>query len=74
MRLKENDTIGLMITQSGYVHLFKNGMDKELVWNDLPTHQTLWGILELNGNITTVKADNKIGKLNRTRIYIKFTT
>jgi len=56
------ESVGLLVTRDGDLHLFVDGKHREMVWNRLPTDQPLWGAADVYANCTKIKADMLCGK------------
>jgi len=60
--LHVGQSVGLLVTRDGDLHLFVDGKHKEIVWSGLPTDQPLWGAADLCGNCVKIKADILCGE------------
>ena len=60
--LHVGQSVGLLVTRDGDVHLFVDGKHREMVWSGLPTDQPLWGAADVCANCTKIKADILCGK------------
>ena len=60
--LRVGQSVGLLVTRDGDLHLFVDGKYREMVWSGLPTDQPLWGVADVYGNCTKIKADILCGK------------
>ena len=60
--LHVGQSVGLVVTGDGNLHLFVDGKHWEMVWSGLPTDQPLWGVADLNGKFAKIKADILCGK------------
>lgn len=55
--LQVGQSVGLLVTPDGNLHLFLDGKHREVVWSGLPTDEPLWGVADVRGNCTKIKAD-----------------
>jgi len=62
--LQVRQSVGLLVSRDGDLHLFVDGKHREMVWSGLPTDQPLWGVAEVYGKCTKIKADILCGKWN----------
>ena len=60
--LHVGQSVGLLVSQDGELHLFVDGKHREMVWSGLPTDQPLWGAADLFGRCAKIKADILYGK------------
>ena len=60
--LRVGQSVGLLVTRGGDLHLFVDGKHREMVWSGLPTDQPLWGVADVIGKCTKIKADILCGK------------
>ena len=60
--LRAGQSVGLLLTKDGDVHLFVDGKRREIVWSGLPTDQPLWGVVDIWANCVQIKADILCGK------------
>ena len=60
--LHVGQSVGLLVTRDGDLHLFVDGKHREMVWSGLPTDQPLWGAAEVYGQCAKIKADILCGK------------
>ena len=60
--LRVGQSVGLLVTRDGDLHLFVDGKHREMVWSGLPTDQPLWGLADVNGKCAKIKADMLCGK------------
>ena len=56
------ESVGLLVTRDGDLHLFVDGKHREMVWSRLPIDQLLWGVADVYGNCVKIKADILCGK------------
>ena len=55
--LKDINTIGVVVTEKGDLHLLINSNDVGVIWKDLPTDKPLWGIVDVYGQLKKVRAE-----------------
>ena len=60
--LHVEQSVGLLLTRDGDLHLFVDGKHREMVWSGLPTDQPLWGAADVFGVCAKIKADILRGK------------
>ena len=60
--LHVGQSVGLLVTRDGDLHLFVDGKYREMVWSGLPTDQPLWGAADVYGKCSKIKADILCGK------------
>ena len=47
--LEEGDSVGIRVSEIGDVQYYVNGQNKGVVFQHLPQHQDLWGVIFLCG-------------------------
>ena len=55
--LHVEQSVGLLLTRDGDLHLFVDGKHREMVWSGLPTDQPLWGVADVYGKCAKINAD-----------------
>jgi len=60
--LHVEQSVGLLLTRDGDLHLFVDGKHREMVWSGLPTDKPLWGAADVFGVCAKIKADILRGK------------
>ena len=60
--LRAGQSVGLLVTRDGDLHLFVDGKHRKIVWSGLPTDQPLWGLANVFGNCAKIKTDLLCGK------------
>jgi len=55
--LRVGQSVGLLVSSGGDLHMFVDGQHREVVWSGLPTDQPLWGAADVTGKCTKIKAD-----------------
>ena len=60
--LHVGQSVGLLVTRNGKLHLFVDGKHRKMVWSGLPTNQPLWGVADVYGDLAKIKADILCGK------------
>ena len=64
--LSDGDSVGLLVTTSGDLHIFFNGRSGQRLATGLPVNQYLWGVVSVHGNCSKIKSEMLIlsGKLD----------
>ena len=44
----KGDSVGVQVSENGDAHYYVNGQNKGVVFQHLPQHQDLWGVVYLN--------------------------
>ena len=60
--LHVGQSVGLLVTRDGDLHMFVDGKHREMVWSGLPTDQPLWGAADVCAKCAKIKADILCGK------------
>ena len=61
--LKVGDTIGASIHKDGSLHLYLNGIDQGICWEDkLPTNQAMYGVVDVYGCHNKIRSLFHYGK------------
>ena len=47
--LGEGQTVGCTVSREGELHVYIDGVDKGIVWTELPTHKPFWGVADVCG-------------------------
>ena len=61
--LRVGQSVGLLATRDGDLHVFVDGKHRETVWSGLPTDQPLWGAADVWAQCAKIKVDILCGKL-----------
>ena len=57
-------SVGLLIDNTGALHIFFNGMSSERLATGLPINKRLWGVVDVYGNCSEIKSEMLSGKLD----------
>ena len=57
-------SVGLLIDNTGALHIFFNGSSSERLATGLPINKPLWGVVDVCGYCTKIKSEMLSGKLN----------
>ena len=55
--LTRGQTVGLLVTTNGQLHLFLDGQHRKEIATGLPVDTPLWGAADVNGNCTKIKSE-----------------
>ena len=55
--LTSGQTMGLLVTTNGQLHLFLNGQHRKEIATGLPVDTPLWGGTSVNGSCTKIKSE-----------------
>ena len=55
--LTHGQTVGLLVTTNGQLHLFLNGQHRKEIATGLPVDTPLWGAASVYGKCTTIKSE-----------------
>lgn len=55
--LQVGQTVGCLVTQTGELHFFVDGSHVGCGWSGLPVDKPLWGIVDVYGKCSKIKAD-----------------
>jgi len=55
--LHVGQSVGVLATRDGDLHLFVDGKHRKIVWSGLPTDRPLWGVADVYGKCVKIKAD-----------------
>ena len=59
--LRVGDSVGVQVSENGDVHYYVNGQNKGRVFQHLPQHQDLWGVVYLLHG-TTIQSELHFGE------------
>ena len=57
-------SVGLLIDNTGALHIFFNGMSSKRLATGLPINKHLWGVVDVGGNCSKIKSEMLSGKLD----------
>ena len=57
-------SVGLLIDNTGALHIFFNGTSSERLATGLPIHKRLWGVVDVLGIYSMIKSEMLSGKLD----------
>ena len=60
--LVKGDSVGVRVSGNGDVHYYVNGQNKERVFQHLPQHQDLWGVVYLSRG-TKIQSEFHFGEV-----------
>ena len=55
--LTTNQSVGLLVTTGGHLHLYVDGRHVQEVATGLPVHKPLWGAIDVYSNCTKIKSE-----------------
>ena len=61
--LKPHQTIGLLVTTEGHLHVYLNGQHIKKVAIHVPVDHNLWGAVDVHGSCSKIKSELRSGKL-----------
>ena len=53
--LRKGQTVGCMVSREGELHVYIDGVDKDIVWTGLPTHKPFWGVADVFGHTKKIQ-------------------
>ena len=62
--LKPHQTVGLLLTSDGQLHVYHDGRHTKKVATDLPINHHLWGVVDVCGKCTKIKSELLSGELD----------
>ena len=68
--LSAGDSVGLLVTTSGDLHIFFNGKSGHKIASGLPVNQSLWRVASVYGNCSKIKSEMLSGKLNAVSVCV----
>ena len=68
--LSTNQTVGLLISTSGDLHLYLDGHHSQCIATGLPANTPLYGVVDVYGNCTKIKSDILSGELDGVDIHV----
>ena len=60
--LTHGQTVGLLVTTNGQLHLFLNGQHRKEIATGLPVDTPLWGVASVYGTCTKIKSEILCGE------------
>ena len=60
--LKVGDTIALSVDSNGTLHSYMNGINRGVCWDELPTNQAMYGVVDLWGSHNKIRSLFHYGK------------
>ena len=70
--LKHHQTVGLLLTSDGQLHVYHNGRHTKKVATNLPVNHHLWGAVDVRGDCTNIKSELLSGELDGVCMYLYF--
>ena len=70
--LKRHQTVGLLLTSDGQLHVYHNGRHTKKVATNLPVNHHLWGAVDVCYNCTKIKSELLSGELDGVCMYLYF--
>ena len=66
--LSAGDSVGLLVTATGDLHIFFNGRSGDRIASGLPVNQSLWGAACVHNECSKIKSEMLSGKLDDVRV------
>ena len=70
--LKRHQTVGLLLTSDGQLHVYNDGRHTKKVATNLPVNHHLWGAVDVYCNCTKIKSELLSGELDGVCMYLYF--
>ena len=70
--LKRHQTVRLLLTSDGQLHVYHDGRHTKKVATNLPVNHHLWGAVDVFGNCTKIKSELLSGELDGVCMYLYF--
>ena len=70
--LQTNQTVSLLLTTDGHLHVYHDGQLTKNVATDFPVNHYLWGAVDVKGNCTKIKSELLSGELDGVCMYLYF--
>ena len=70
--LKHHQTVGLLLTSDGQLHIYHDGRHTKKVATNLPVNHHLWGAVDVYGHCTKIKSELLSGELDGVFMYLYF--
>ena len=68
--LKRHQTVGLLLTSDGQLHVYHDGRHTKKLATNLPVNHHLWGGVDVYGNCTKIKSELLSGELDGVCMYL----
>ena len=65
-------SVGLLIDNTGALHIFFNGKSSERLATGLPIHKRLWGVVDVFDTCSKIKSEMLSGKLDGVSVCFKY--
>ena len=62
--LQPHQTVGLLLTTDGHLHIYHDGRHTKKVATDLPVNHHLWRVVEVSFNCAKIKSELLSGELD----------
>ena len=70
--LVPHQTVGLLLTSDGQLHVYHDGRHTKKVATNLPVNHHLWGVVDVFYNCTKIKSELLSGELDGVCMYLYF--
>ena len=70
--LKRHQSVGLLLTSDGQLHVYNDGRHTKKVATNLPVNHHLWGAVDVFGDCTKIKSELLSGELDGVCMYLYF--
>ena len=70
--LKRHQSVGLLLTSDGQIHVYNDGRHTKKVAANLPVNHHLWGAVDVYGDCTKIKSELLSGELDGVCMYLYF--
>ena len=70
--LERHQTVGLLLTSDGQLHVYHDGQHTKKVATNLPVNHHLWGAVDVGGNCSEIKSELLSGELDGVCMYLYF--
>ena len=70
--LKRHQTVGVLLTSDGQLHIYHDGRHTKMVATNLPVNHHLWGAVDVYGNCTKIKSELLSGELDGVCMHVYF--
>ena len=70
--LKPHQTVGLLLTSDGQLHVYHDGRHTKKVATNLPVNHHLWGAVDVRGVCTKIESELLSGELDGVCMYLYF--
>ena len=70
--LKPHQSVGLLMTTAGDLHVYHNGRHTKKVATNLPVNRHLWGVVDIYGDCIKIKSELLSGELDGVCMYLYF--